>query len=84
MSPAAVAVVVLLLAVGMVSRWALPNIRGKNLVTAMIVVGIFNYTLVMLRPNWWTVGWWNVWNVVILLAARAEDRAEEAVNPADA
>lgn len=68
------AAVVLLAAVAMVSRRRFPNLKGANVVTAMLVVGIFNYLAVVAWPNWYTVGWWNVWNVFILLAAWNEDR----------
>jgi CDP-diacylglycerol--serine O-phosphatidyltransferase len=73
--PVVVAVVlVLALAVGMVSKLRLPEMQGRSLVTLMLVVGIGNYLAVVARPNWYTVGWWNLWNVLIFIAARAEDR----------
>jgi CDP-diacylglycerol--serine O-phosphatidyltransferase len=68
------ALVVLVMACLMVSRFKLPEFRGRSPVTAALLVGVLNYFAVMLWPNWYTVGWWNVWNVVILLAARSEDR----------
>lgn len=67
--PMVAVAIVLLLALGMASRWSLPNLKGRNLVTAMLLVGIANYTAVMIWPNWITVTWWNVWNVAILAAA---------------
>ncbi len=68
------ALVVLGLALLMVSRWRLPDLKGKGLVSALLLVGICNYVAVVLWPNWYTIGWWNLWNLVILLAARIEDR----------
>jgi len=68
------AVVVLVAAVAMTSRVRFPNLAGTNVVTGMLVVGILNYIAVVAWPNWYTVGWWNVWNLMILVAARFEDR----------
>ena len=39
-----------------------------------LLVGILNYLAVVAWPNWYTVGWWNLWNVIILLVAKSEDR----------
>ncbi len=71
---AVAALVVLILAALMVSRLPLPEFRGKSSVTLALLVGIFNYFAVVAWPNWYTVGWWNFWNVVILLVAKSEDR----------
>jgi len=68
------ALVVLILAGLMVSRLHLPEFRGKSSVTVALAVGILNYLAVVAWPNWYTVGWWNLWNVVILLAAKSEER----------
>jgi CDP-diacylglycerol--serine O-phosphatidyltransferase len=68
------AVVTLLCAALMVSRLALPSLKGKSLVTVMLLVGIGNYFAVVIWPSWYTIGWWNVWNGCILLAAIAQDR----------
>jgi CDP-diacylglycerol--serine O-phosphatidyltransferase len=68
------AAIVVGLAMLMASRWRLPDLKGTNLVTGMLVVGIGNYLAVVAWPNWYTVGWWNLWNLLILLAARWEDR----------
>jgi CDP-diacylglycerol--serine O-phosphatidyltransferase len=68
----AVAVVVLVMAVLMVSKIRLPSLKGKNIVTAMLLVGIVNYLLVVFRPGWMTIGWWNVWNACILIAAKVQ------------
>jgi len=59
---------------GMLSRMRLPNIKGVGLVSATLVVGMANYLTVVIQPNWYTVGWWNLWNVVILIVAKKEDR----------
>ena len=73
--PAAVAAgVAVLAAVGMASRWRLPELKGTNLTTAMLGVGILNYLTFVAWPNWYTVGWWNSWNLLIIIVARGEDR----------
>ena len=78
-----VLVLVVVMCALMVSRWRLPDLKGKTLVSAALVVGIVNYLAVVAYPNWWTVGWWNVWNVVIVLLARQEDRRDlTAISPA--
>lgn len=73
-SPAVAGVVVLVLALLMVSRIPLPEVRGRSVVTLTLMVGLVNYLAVVVWPNWYTVGWWNFWNVVILLAARGRNR----------
>ena len=75
------AVVVLVMALLMISRFPLPEMRGRSLVTYAILVGIANYFVVVFRPNWYTIGWWNLWNVVILLVAKGEDRRLERAEP---
>jgi CDP-diacylglycerol--serine O-phosphatidyltransferase len=70
MSVQAVAALVLVMSVLMVSRIRLPSLKGKNIVTAMLLVGIVNYLLVVFRPSWLTIGWWNVWNACILIVAK--------------
>lgn len=77
MSAEAAAAVVLAMALLMVSRVRLPQMKGKGLVTAMLVVGIGNYLAVVVWPGWPTVLWWNVWNVVILVTAWLGERREE-------
>ena len=61
-------------ALAMVSKWRLPELKGGSVVTLLMGVGVLNYLAVVVWPNWYTVAWWNVWNVTILLAARSEDR----------
>lgn len=72
---------ILVMAVLLVSRVRLPDIKGKSFVTAMLFVGMLNYFAVIFLPGWRTVLWWNIWNVLILIAARLEDRrlAREAL-----
>jgi CDP-diacylglycerol--serine O-phosphatidyltransferase len=74
LSPLWAAVVVLAMAAGMVSRWSLPDLKGTNVVSAMLLIGMVNYFAVVFRPTWTTVIWWNVWNVAILIAANLQDR----------
>ena len=68
------AAIVLCMAVGMASRWRLPELKGVGPVTAMLGVGIINYLTFVAWPNWFTFGWWSFWNLLIVLAARVEDR----------
>lgn len=70
----AAAAVVLAMALLMVSRLRLPQMQRGGLVPWLLLVGVGNYLAVVARPGWPTVVWWNLWNVVILLAARAEER----------
>ncbi len=72
--PSHVAFLVLLFGGLMVSRLQLPNLKGRNLVTLMLMVGIVNYLAVVFRPGWGTIIWWNVWNVLILVAAWIRER----------
>ncbi len=73
-NPLTALAVVVAMALMMVTRWRLPDLKGICLVSAMLLVGLFNYVAVVIWPNWYTVGWWNLWNVLIVLAARFEDR----------
>jgi CDP-diacylglycerol--serine O-phosphatidyltransferase len=70
------AALVLVVAAAMVSTWRLPDLKGRSVVTAMLIVGVLNYFAVVLRPGWPTVIWWNVWNVAILVAAKVQDRRQ--------
>lgn len=74
--PAATALVVFALALCMISRWPLPNLRGKDVVTGMLLVGAGTYTAVLVWPSWTTVAIWNLWNVAIVVVAGAEGRRE--------
>ncbi len=74
---AAGAAVLLVMAMLMVSRVGLPELRGRGFLAISMLIGLGNYLAVVVWTNWYTVGWWNLWNVVILLAARAEDRRFE-------
>ena len=70
MSVQAVALLVLVMSLLMVSKIRLPSLKGKNIVTAMMLVGIVNYIFFVFRPSWFTFGWWNVWNAAILVVAK--------------
>jgi CDP-diacylglycerol--serine O-phosphatidyltransferase len=72
--PIASAIVVLLMAVSMASTVRLPEFKGGSMVTAMLFIGLLTYTALVVWPSWTTVAVWNIWNVVIFLAARREDR----------
>jgi phosphatidylserine synthase len=73
-TPTVAGVVILIMALLMISRLRLPELTGKGLVTYSLLVGLINYLAVIVWPNWYTVGWWNLWNAVILLVTRAQDR----------
>ena len=61
----------------MVSHLKLPNLKGKNIVTMMLLVGVLNYSAVVFKPCWLTVCWWNIWNLLIFLTAYDQDRRLE-------
>ena len=79
LSPTVAGVVVIAMALLMISRVKLPELTGKGPVTYSLLVGLVNYLAVVMWPNWYTIGWWNLWNGVILLVARAEDRGLQGV-----
>jgi CDP-diacylglycerol--serine O-phosphatidyltransferase len=82
MSVEAVSAVVLVMSVLMVSRIRLPSLKGKSAVTAMMLVGIVNYLVMVFNPSWLTIGWWNVWNACILVVAKIQnDRLEPSEAP---
>ncbi len=81
LDPWAALAVVLLISAAMVSRWRLPAFSGPSLTTATLGIGVLNYLAVVVWPGWPTVIWWNVWNVVILLVARREDRETRTAGP---
>ena len=74
--PSHVVILVLLFSGLMVSRIPLPNLKGRNVVTFMLLIGIVNYLVAIFRPTWNTIIWWNVWNVLILLVAWIGERRE--------
>jgi CDP-diacylglycerol--serine O-phosphatidyltransferase len=69
-----VAAVTLIMALLMVSSVALPNLKGRSVVTVMLMIGILNYLAVIVRPCWATIIWWNAWNAAILTVARIQNR----------
>lgn len=77
-TPEVGAAVVLVMSALMLSTWGLPELHGRSVVTAMLAVGVVNYLIVVARPSWTTVGWWNLWNAAIVVAARMRDRRAEA------
>ncbi len=76
-TPTVAAIVVLVMALLMISRISLPEMRGKSVISYALLVGVLNFFAVVFWPNWYTVGWWNLWNLVILLVAKGEDRRFE-------
>jgi len=69
-APAA-ATLVLLFAILMLSHWHLPEVQPHGLLGLAFGVGLLSYLALIARPSWYTLGWWNVWNLVILaIAAR--------------
>jgi phosphatidylserine synthase len=78
LAPEVAAVLVVIFSVLMISRWALPELRG-DVVGICILIGLGTYIAVLLRPGWVTVGIWNGWNVVIVsVAALLERRLRRA------
>lgn len=73
-APWAAVLVAMAMAVLMVSHVRLPNLKGRNVVTLMLLVGIGNYLMVVFNPSWGAIIWWNVWNVCILVVAAARER----------
>lgn len=77
LTPTTVATVAVVMALLMVSTVRLPQMKGNNLVSWMLLVGIANYLAVVVRPGWPTVLWWNAWNALILLAAWQGERRRD-------
>ncbi|MEM7052589.1 MAG: CDP-diacylglycerol--serine O-phosphatidyltransferase [Acidobacteriota bacterium] len=72
--------IVALIAVLMVSRLPLPEVAMGRAVAFTLFVGLGTYIAMVLHPNWYTVGVWNLWNVVILVTARlTAERTPSAV-----
>lgn len=74
LTPLEGAATLVVMALLMVSRVRLPQIKKSSAVTLLIVIGIGNYLAVVAWPSWTTVIWWNLWNVVILATAALEER----------
>ena len=72
----ATVLVVILMTLAMVSRWALPTIKGKKLPTMMIILAMAAYTFVMIFPGWITIAAWNIFCICAATAAFAEDRGK--------
>ena len=77
LSAVAGAAIVVGMALLMVSRVRLPQMQKSSVVAPMLLLGIANYLAVVAWPNWTTVGWWNLWNAVILLTAWLEERRHQ-------
>lgn len=73
----AAAFVVLVLALLMLSRWHLPEVQARGWLGAAFGVGLLNYFALVAWPSWYTVGWWNVWNLVILAIASRTGTSDE-------
>ncbi len=77
LTPLAGAAILVAMALLMVSRVRLPQMQKNSAVTPMLLVGIANYLAVVGWPSWTTVGWWNLWNGVILMTAWIEERRRQ-------
>ena len=77
------AAILVAMALLMVSRIRLPQMKRNSAVTPMLLLGIANYLAVVAWPNWTTVGWWNLWNGIILMTAWLEERRHQG-EPDDA
>lgn len=75
-APAA-ATVVLIVAMLMLSRWHLPEVQARGWLGFAFGIGLVNYFALVAWPSWYTVGWWNAWNIVILLIAARTGGADE-------
>jgi len=73
-TPPVAAFVVLLMAAGMSSRIRLPEVHRGGLLGFAFFVGFCSYLVVVYEPNWYTVAWWNVWNLVLIVIARLHER----------
>ena len=58
----------------MISRFPCPKWHVRGALGVAFFIGFWSYMVVMMSPNWYTIGWWNAWNVVILLIARVQER----------
>jgi len=81
MTAHATAFLVVVMALLMVSTIRLPQLKGRSVVTWMLLVGIGNYLAVIAWPSWKTVIWWNLWNVVILVTAAVTERRRPHEEP---
>ena len=73
----AAATVVLIFVILMLSKWHLPEVQARGWLGLAFGVGLLSYFALVAWPSWYTVGWWNVWNVAILLIAARTGNAEE-------
>jgi len=73
-SPEAAAIVVLFFAGFMISRVPLPEIPPRGALGVAFFIGFWSFIVVVLKPNWYTIGFWNVWSVFILLFAKVQER----------
>jgi CDP-diacylglycerol---serine O-phosphatidyltransferase len=74
LTPQLAAIVVLLIAALMISRLPLPEMEVRGALGFAFFIGFLNYMAVVIHPSWTTVGWWNAWNLVIVLIARVRER----------
>jgi len=72
--PQAAAIVVLFFAGFMISRVPLPEVPPRGALGLAFFIGFWSYIVVIMKPNWYTIGFWNAWNVIILLMAKAHER----------
>ncbi len=69
----AAATVVLIFAMLMVSRWHLPEMQVRGVMGALFGVGILSFLAVMIWPNWYTIGFWNLTGVTVLFLSRRDE-----------
>jgi CDP-diacylglycerol--serine O-phosphatidyltransferase len=81
LEPAVGAAVVVVMALLMVSRVRLPQLKANGIVGSMLLVGIGNYLAVVIWPGWASVIWWNLWNAVILATAWGTERRRPSEEP---
>lgn len=79
----AAATIVLIFAMLMLSHWRLPEVQSKGWLGLAFGIGLLNYCALVAWPSWYTVGWWNVWNIVILLIAARTARLDSEESEED-
>jgi CDP-diacylglycerol--serine O-phosphatidyltransferase len=73
-TPQVSAIIVLVVAALMISKIPLPEMNLRGALGIAFLIGLWSYLVVVFLPNWYTIGWWNAWNMVILVVAKVQER----------
>ncbi|MCZ6727502.1 MAG: CDP-diacylglycerol--serine O-phosphatidyltransferase [Acidobacteria bacterium] len=73
-TPQVAAIIVLVVAALMISKIPLPEMNLRGALGAAFLIAVWSYLVVVVRPNWYTIAFWNAWNLVILLVAKVQER----------